>query len=350
MLLLKRRTPRSANDRLQRRIDRLVAAGDHHRAIDILNEAVRAEPAFALEKQLVELRHRAFESTSPATAGDWPPHHDGRFDEIAGVPAVEAAALDAEALRAGVIGKGALIVRRLLDDEMVSSLVESVHESFERYDRSDHCLAPPKNDPWLSPWNFGPNKRDGRPTRDWTRRASGVLAADSPRSMFRLVDVLHRTGTVDLARQYFGAPPALSVLKTTLRKVVPNGEVSYGWHQDGAFLGSDIRALNVWIALSDCGVTAPSLQMVPRRIDHVINSGGDSAVFSWTVGGDEVLAASGPQGPQWLEFEAGDVIFFDHLNLHSTAMTPEMVDERLAVEAWLFATSHFPIDRIPLAI
>lgn len=354
MLLLRSRPSRAQHAkedrRFQKRLAKMIANADFVSAINLVSEYLESNEDPALERQLVELRHRAFPSLQGHTAPDWPPPHDDRFAGLPGIPEIDAPLLDVDALRAGVLGKGSLLVRGLLTAEMVTSLTEAVNEAFLRYDTSDHCLEPPDNDPWLSPWRFGPKKRDGRPTRDWTRRASGVLAADSPRALRRLQDVLEQTGTIELATRYFEEPPALSVLKTTLRKVTPTGELSYGWHQDGAFLGADVRSLNLWIALSPCGENAPSLQMVPQRIHEVIGSGGEGAVFSWSVSGQQVLEASGPEGPQWLSFEAGDVIFFDHLNLHSTAMTPEMTEERLAIEAWMFAASHFPLDRIPLVL
>ena len=78
----------------------------------------------------------------------------------------------------------------------------------------------------------------------------------------------------------------LSANKCTLRRVPIDANTD--WHQDGAFLGAGIRALNVWLALSDCGVDAPGLDLVPRRFDDVLETGTGGAIFDWAVGPDVV--------------------------------------------------------------
>ena len=47
-------------------------------------------------------------------------------------------------------------------------------------------------------------------------------------------------------------------------------------------------------------------------------------------------------------FEAGDVLVFDDLFLHRTAVDPEMPRLRHAIETWFFAPSRLPIDATPL--
>ena len=50
------------------------------------------------------------------------------------------------------------------------------------------------------------------------------------------------------------------------------------------------------------------------------------------------------------EFRAGDALLFDHLFLHSTAVTDAMVRERYAMETWFFAPSAYPEGQIPLVL
>ena len=69
-----------------------------------------------------------------------------------------------------------------------------------------------------------------------------------------------------------------------------------GWHQDGAFLGQGIRTVNVWIALTDCGVDAPSMDMVPRRMTDIVPTGTEGALMSWTVSQILVEDAAGEAG------------------------------------------------------
>jgi hypothetical protein len=90
------------------------------------------------------------------------------------------------------------------------------------------------------------------------------------------------------------------------------------WHQDGSFLGRDIRAVNVWTALTACGADAPSLE--------------------FSVKG----AAVRP------ELDAGDAVLFDHLTQHRTHMSAQMTSERYGIECWFFAPSTFPMRQVPL--
>jgi hypothetical protein len=167
--------------------------------------------------------------------------------------------------------------------------------------------------------------------------------------MFRaLVELIEDTGVLDLVTAYLGERPALSANKCTLRRVPLDTNV--GWHQDGAFLGQDVRALNLWLALGHCGTDAPGLDLVPRRIDRVVPAGTDGAMFDWSVAPDVVTAEAGEAGIIRPRFGPGDALLFDHLFLHSTAVEPEMTSERHAMETWFFAPSAYPEGQIPLAL
>ena len=145
---------------------------------------------------------------------------------------------------------------------------------------------------------------------------------------------------------YLGESPALSVKKTTLRRVAP--DCKGGWHQDGAFLGQGIRTLNLWVALSDCGVDAPSMDMVPARMPRILPTGQGGADFGWSVGEGFVEAGDVEFAPVRLKFSAGDAIFFDEMNLHRTAVDESMTLTRYAIEAWFFAPSSYPLGQIPI--
>ena len=45
----------------------------------------------------------------------------------------------------------------------------------------------------------------------------------------------------------------------------------------------DVRALNVWLSLSHCGDEAPGMDIVPRRLDHIVPTGTEGANFNWSV-------------------------------------------------------------------
>ena len=124
--------------------------------------------------------------------------------------------------------------------------------------------------------------------------------------------------------------------------------VAADWHQDGAFLGPGIRVVNVWIALTHCGDDAPGLDIVGGRLHDLVPTGTEGAWFDWSVGDPLVRAVSRDMPVVRPIFEPGDAILFDELNLHRTAITPGMTQERYAIESWFFAPSRFPDTQVPV--
>jgi Phytanoyl-CoA dioxygenase (PhyH) len=137
--------------------------------------------------------------------------------------------------------------------------------------------------------------------------------------------------------------------KCTLRRVSPGPDAKAGWHQDGAFLGDNIRALNVWLCLSHCGRDAPGLDIVPRRLEEIVETGTEGAVFSWSVS-NAVAEEAAHGAPVRPVFEPGDVLLFDELLLHRTAFDPEMTEDRYAIESWFFGPSAYPERQTPLVV
>jgi hypothetical protein len=106
--------------------------------------------------------------------------------------------------------------------------------------------------------------------------------------------------------------------------------------------------VNVWLSLTHCGDTAPGLDLVPRRIPEILETGVDGALFDWSVGPGTVERVKGEAGIVRPVFEAGDALLFDERFLHRTASEPTMTEERYAVESWFFAPSHYPGDQVPI--
>jgi len=144
--------------------------------------------------------------------------------------------------------------------------------------------------------------------------------------------------------------------KCTLRRVAASrsdpgharGSGEVGWHQDGAFMGLDIRTLDVWLSLSSCGRDAAGLDIVSRRLDEIVETGTTGARYDWTVAPD--VAERAAQGSIVSPlFEPGDALLFDHLLLHRTSLHPGMVRDRYAIETWFAAASSYPCDQLPMA-
>jgi ectoine hydroxylase-related dioxygenase (phytanoyl-CoA dioxygenase family) len=164
--------------------------------------------------------------------------------------------------------------------------------------------------------------------------------------MFDLTDLYDEVGLADVLTGYLGERPAMSVMKCTLRRVPADS--GSDWHQDGSFLGEGIRTVNVWLSLSHCGVDAPSLDVVGRRLDDLAPTGTDGACFDWSVGQAMVDQVRGDTDVLRLHFAPGDALLFDEKLLHRTAVDAGMSQERYAIETWFFAPSTYPRDQVPL--
>ena len=187
----------------------------------------------------------------------------------------------------------------------------------------------------------------------------GMWTADSPAMLQCVIDALTGSGVIGHIEAYMGERPALSVAKSTLRRVStaprmhalsPRFEEN-PWHQDGAFLGRDTRAVNVWVALSPCGVDAPGLDVVGTRVPYIVQTHSHGAVLDWTVGDGLVrILEEGGAPIQSPVFAPGDALLFDQMMLHRTGLRTGMTQDRWALETWFFAPTDYPLDRVPLLV
>ena len=331
--------------------ERLEKNGKSREAIELLTRANKKEPSSRVEERLVVLRHEAFFQESFTQGfGEWPPPVGHRFADHDGIPEIDRAQMSADVVRDGVFNRGSIIVRGLLPGDDVRILREGIEKAYEHHDMAMTGASSAETTPWFVPFQPTPRDGDQELNRNWYREGGAELAADSPRGLFNLIDALERNSLVDLISEYLGERPGLSVRKTSLRRIPCDLNSEHGWHQDGAFLGEGIRTVNLWIALSDCGVDAPSMDMVPRRLEYIVPTGTEGAVFDWSVSSKEITAACAGGEPAHLHFKAGDAIFFDEMNLHRTSTLPDMTKPRYAIEAWFFAPSCYPLDQLPLLV
>jgi len=195
----------------------------------------------------------------------------------------------------------------------------------------------------------GPAQFFGRGAEDRFTSAS-MWAVDSPRIAEQLVQFYHSIKPPELLRDYFSEPAALSVKKWVLRRVAPDNGSQAGWHQDGRFLGSGIRTVNLWIALSDCGgdAPAPGMEIIAGGTKDIYETGTHGASFDWTVGPGLVDKISRNSPVLCPRFRPGDALFFDHHNLHRTGFGTDHTQLRYALESWFFAASSAPEKQMPL--
>jgi hypothetical protein len=333
--------------------DGLETKGQLLDAVDALTQANSRQRDPEVERRLVRLRHEAFaEIDRSSGARVCPPVAQ---DEQPGraVPAVvNREDLTPELLRRGILEHGSVHVRRAVPESRVEDLVHGIDralsaaEDFASGRRDD---APP----WFEP--FTPHasypkvmNRQLWNRRSWVRESGGVWAADSPPMLFSFFDTLDYVGLKQLIATYLGERPALAIDKCTLRRV--GLDTSTDWHQDGAFLGGGIRTVNMWLSLSHCGRDAPGLDIVPARLDRIVETGTEGAKFGWSVGPGVVERVSAATPVSRPVFEPGDALFFDDLFLHRTAIDPSMSRERYAIETWFFAPSAYPEKYVPLMV
>ena len=104
------------------RAGRLVDDGDFRSAIALLEKAGSSHDP-ALAQRLIDLRIQAYANIDwPEPHSNWPPSHDNRFDSVKGFPEVAYSELDVGALKAGILGKGGLIVRGMMGPDRIEEM------------------------------------------------------------------------------------------------------------------------------------------------------------------------------------------------------------------------------------
>ena len=333
-------------DQLLTDADRLVAEGATADALDLLLRANRARRDPAIEQRLVGLRHQAATEAprSPAgPPGPWPAPGPDVFVE-GSIPEVHRAELTAAVVRAALAHRGCLLVRGLLPPQEAAHLLDDVHEAFAAAERNAAGAGVADTTPWYVPFEPRPGHSFGALERTFARTLGGVLTVESPRTLADVIDAFQASGMGELLEQYFGEWPALSAKKSTLRRASADSPTE--WHQDGAFLGTDTRTLNAWVALTPCGVDAPSIDVVPQAFEGTVETGTDDALFAWSVSSAEVRSVG--RAPVRPVFEPGDALLFDQLTLHRTGVDPTMTHDRYAIESWFFAPSTYPVEQVPI--
>lgn len=302
------------------------------------------------EQKLVRLRHRAFEQLDRVEGRPvWPPTYPDRFaghDPADGPPEVRRAELDADLLGSALQNHGSLMVRGLLDPDQVELLAADIRQTFAARDRFADGATEEETSPWFVPFAPGHGRTQVFGTKSYIR------SADSPRTLFDLVEVFSAIGLPDLITEYLGERPAMSANKFALRYVTGEG-AGPDFHQDGSFLGEELRTVNLWLALSRCGGTCterPGLDLLPCRTREILETGTEGAIFDWTISPSVVERTAGEVPIVRPAFEPGDALFFDELLVHRTGVSEGMTDGRLAVESWFFAPSHYPDGHTPIVI
>ncbi len=338
-----------------REAEALLEQGQWQGALELLQAGNRERPLASLQQRIMDLRIRAGRErpqNPPATA--LAAVHESPRLGSGEIPEIPVAELSAQRLYDAIHGSGAAIVRGLLAPERAADLRALIDRVAAARRQPD--LAPPCEE--AAAWYVRSDEVRGAPAQFFASpdepvsESSSVWVADSPRVACELLDVYASLGLPELLQTYFGEPARLSVKKWVLRKIAPKPEGDAGWHQDGRFLGEDIQTVNLWLALSDCGGSAPApgMDLVIDGRREIHPTGTDGAWFDWTVGPERVARVASSCGITQPRFAAGDALFFDHFNLHRTAFEPHHTAVRYAIESWFFAASSAPLKQQPILL
>ncbi len=317
--------------------------------LDAIAELSSADPAVpdpVSERELVQLRHRAFDllDKQPGKAS-WPPAYADPVPESARitdeVPTIDGSDLTADVVGGALTRRGCLRVNQLVDATTVTNLREMIDTAFDDRERAHQNED---IDDTLSYAPFSGRRVDGAGFRD----SVFVRVSDVPRSMRVLTDIFERSGLRSAVTSYFGERPAMIADKWVLRRS-PTGGKAHDYHQDGAFLGDGIRTMNCWIALSDCGpgTGRPSMDFVPRRFPLLPS--GENAIFNWSLNPDTVEQHL-PDAPVVSPvFSAGDALIFDEVLPHRTGVGTDL-GPRYAIESWFVAPSSYQSHHVPFVL
>lgn len=218
---------------------------------------------------------------------------------------------------------GVLKIRGLLDPGAISAVGAAARDLYGERDArvaAGECLTAPERQSHL--------RR--------TLALDRIMAGGTPAA-----DLLDCPAIRALAGLHLGKPPRLDP-NSYVRALIPGPHIqALPFHQDQYILQTPL--LNVWIPLTECGVHAPSLEVVVTDRRDLIAVAGlpDHAVPVERARIDErlVLEMFGP-GALWRpNLSLGDMLVFAGTTIHRSHVTPQMTKPRLSVELRLVSSA-----------
>jgi hypothetical protein len=315
--------------------------------VDRLCAENRAGRSAELDRRIRGLRYEAGLAMLAGAGGrpDFvtPAAHVPARGEQSRLPEISADELSPEIVRAAILEAGGLLVRGLIDPERATAMAGDIERAVEvREELTEGAVDPNGLYDELE-------TSDERPItiRNWVKEGGGLLTVDSPHLLFEMLEAFSEVGLRSVVEDYLGERAAISAQKCTMRKATP--DVGGAWHQDGSFMG-DVRSLNVWVSLSRCGDVAPSMDVVPLRLDGCLETGGEGTWIKSQISPILAQEVAGEIGIVRPIFDPGDALLFDEIFLHQTGSDPEMPNTRYAIESWFFGVSGYPKGYAPIAL
>lgn len=268
------------------------------------------------------------------------------------IPECHVSELNAEVLKDAMKVHGGLIVRGLFSKKSLEGMNSVIDQVLSVCDQPRHERMKVSNKYYNPPSNVASVMPKGvhelTALRQFSAASGSALCVETPSVAEMLLKYYEAHGLKELVSDYLGEPACLSAKKWVLRRSIMDMEDA-GWHQDGAFMGTEINTINLWIPLSECGghTGAPGMDVLPARLNKLATS--DGADFDWSVADEVVRSAYGAAKPMAPEFDVGDAFFFDHFNIHRTQSSLNFTRQRYAIETWFFGETSFPKSQVPIA-
>jgi hypothetical protein len=329
----------------------LEAAGRYREAAQTLEQLPPDQRDPMVDVRIVRLRHQAFSELPRVDRPARPANPPDRFPGEIGAPEVHRSELDADLLAAALHHHGCLIVRELVTPDDAATLRSGIDRAFAEFDDRAPLKPVAATAPWFAVLDVADDRFEAIDpiATAFLRKGGGVYAPHAPRAFVACRDALKRSGLLDVAAQYLGAMPVWSVNKFVLRRI--SGGAENSWHQDGSYLGTDTNAVNLWLALTECGADtdAMGLDIVPGRQKELAEVGTYDAVDERAI--SQVVARRlAEENGRPIErpyFGVGDGILFDQFFVHRSDVRP-LVRDRYAIESWFFTVESWPGHLIPV--
>jgi hypothetical protein len=305
-----------------------------------------------VDVRIVHLRHQAFAEFTGAPPADPVPNStpEDRFPGTIGAPAIDRDDLTIDVLVSALHHHGCLIVRGLLSPAECAGLRSDIDDAFAAFDDRGVFKPVEVTAPWYARLELAEGFEPPDPLGTaFLRKGGGVYAPFSPRAFVDCREAMARAGLLDVVAQYLRTMPILSVNKFVLRRI--GGGAEPAWHQDGSYLGVDTNAINLWLALSECGADTDmmGLEIVPGGRRELAEAGTYDAVDPRAVSQHvaEQLARESGRPIERPYFGPGDGILFDQFFIHRSDIRP-LERERYAIESWFFTAQDYPKHLIPV--
>ncbi|MFK7977011.1 MAG: hypothetical protein AB8C02_12795 [Halioglobus sp.] len=310
-----------------RRAKNLSQGGDITTAIGHLLSANEHMADPALERDIIDQLLQTIEKQPTAPVPQAVPNPSSSSTalcKLGELPEVTAAQFSAKVLNDAIAQAGHLIVRGMFSSEDTQTLKDCIDEAMlSRFNSTKR--APGETDPWYHLSPYFPGKHDAYDQNIHKKSyamTGSMKVLDSPRGTCKVLDVYRKYKLREVLDEYFGEPTVIATRKWVFRlvKAVEQKQESIGggWHQDGQFMGGDVRAMNLWVPLNNCGsgTDSPGMALLPKRLDKIQDFGTRGAKLNWVVGPELVQELAEDAPIVYPHFEAGDALFFDHLSLH----------------------------------